>query len=124
MKIIQDLAFFDMNENDYESIQKCFAYKHKLWNPTKIDGWEIGSASLTEELAREGEDVGNSEIFQYIDNKDFSICASYPEVLFAPKSMTLAEIKACAAFRTKNRMPALTYYYQKNGCQIWRSSQP
>jgi hypothetical protein len=38
--------------------------------------------------------------------------------------MNYYELTACSKFRTKNRMPALTYYYKKNGCSIWRCSQP
>jgi myotubularin-related protein 6/7/8 len=31
---------------------------------------------------------------------------------------------ACSQFRTRQRMPTMTYYHQANGCSIWRSSQP
>ena len=37
--------------------------------------------------------------------------------------MTDEDIKKCATYRTKERFPALTYQYKKNGKCIWRSSQ-
>jgi len=38
--------------------------------------------------------------------------------------MTDEDVYECSKFRTKERFPALTYYYSKNGASIWRSSQP
>lgn len=41
-----------------------------------------------------------------------------------PAAMGDSDIEECSKFRTKERFPALTYYYKKNGATIWRSSQP
>ena len=30
----------------------------------------------------------------------------------------------CLQFRSKNRIPALSYYYQGNHCSLWRCAQP
>ena len=32
-------------------------------------------------------------------------------------------MEACSKFRTKNRLPALTYYLKETGTSIWRCSQ-
>jgi len=37
--------------------------------------------------------------------------------------MSDGQISGCAKFRTKGRLPALSYYYKPTGCSIWRSSQ-
>ena len=37
--------------------------------------------------------------------------------------MTTKQVEACSKFRTKNRLPAMTYYHKQSGTSIWRSSQ-
>ena len=33
------------------------------------------------------------------------------------------QVISCSKFRTKNRLPALSYYHHKTGCSMWRASQ-
>ena len=54
-------------------------------------------------------------------NVNYEICESYPKKIIVPNNMTNDEIKKCAEFRTKNRLPTLTYRHYKNGACIWRS---
>jgi myotubularin-related protein 1/2 len=64
--------------------------------------------------------------FKIIDNKDGKICTTYPAILIVPSRMPYDAITRCARFRSKERMPALTYVYEyekdKFAC-IYRSSQ-
>ena len=64
--------------------------------------------------------------FKILDNTDGKICATYPSILVVPSRMPYDSIVRCARFRTKERLPALTYAYQyakdKFSC-IYRSSQ-
>ena len=108
---------------DLEKLQNSFIYKHKLYNPTNIDGWKAAGDAISE-LERQGVTIATSELFDSMGNQDFSLCPTYPEMIVVPRQMQDQEIQACAAFRTKSRMPALTYLYKANGCSIWRSSQP
>jgi myotubularin-related protein 6/7/8 len=63
-------------------------------------------------------------LFKVLANEDFSICDSYPSELIASKHLSDELLLACSQFRTRQRMPTMTYYHQANGCSIWRSSQP
>ena len=54
------------------------------------------------------------------------ICSTYPKELIIPYLMTLEEIEKCASFRSKNRLPVLSYYYkidEKRVSTLWRSAQ-
>ena len=64
----------------------------------------------------------SDKIFRLLDNSDFKFCETYPRKLVVPYDMSDEELKESANFRTKNRVPTLTYRYH-NGCCIWRSSQ-
>ena len=97
-------------------------YKKKFNNDDNdsfIDGWKIYDPE--DEFRYQDLDFENT--FRIIDNSKFDYCSSYPKKIVVPISMTNDDIKKCATYRTKERFPALTYRYQKNGKCIWRSSQ-
>jgi hypothetical protein len=50
--------------------------------------------------------------YQIIDNKDFSISPTYPKQLIVPIGLSPAEVVSCSRFRTKERLPILTYFYE------------
>ena len=37
--------------------------------------------------------------------------------------MSSDQVVKCSKFRTKNRLPALTYFHKRTGVSMWRSSQ-
>ena len=41
-----------------------------------------------------------------------------------PSALSDEDLKLCASFRSKKRIPALTYYHKATKCSIWRCSQP
>ena len=84
-----------------------------------IDGWTI----YDEEDEFKYQDLDFENTFRIVDNSKFVFCSSYPKKIVVPISMTDEDIKKCATYRTKERFPALTYRYKKNGKCIWRSSQ-
>lgn len=74
-------------------------------------------------------------------NASYGLCASYPSLLIGPRSIvgdetpsnnattTLPDtgiglLRRCAAFRSENRLPTLTWGSANHGGSIWRSSQP
>ncbi|GME91047.1 unnamed protein product [[Candida] boidinii] len=57
-------------------------------------------------------------------NKDYKLCPSYPSTLIVPRIISDSVLGHSVRFRSKNRFPALSYYYKKNGCTITRCSQP
>ncbi len=42
-------------------------------------------------------------------NKDYEVCQTYPALLVVPSSLTPAELRDSAAFRSKGRLPVLTW---------------
>lgn len=56
-------------------------------------------------------------------NKDYAFSATYPSVLCVPRAVTDNILKYGGAFRSKARIPSLSYLHS-NGGSITRSSQP
>ena len=44
--------------------------------------------------------------------------------MIVPSSMSEEDIKLCGSFRSKKRIPSMTYYHKATKCSIWRCSQP
>jgi len=68
--------------------------------------------------------------------KNYGLCSTYPSVLVVPRSIVGSDdgnnfegkgmgiLRRCAAFRSENRFPVLTWGSSEHGGSIWRSSQP
>ena len=94
-------------------------YSKREKDDNYIDGWTI----YDEEDEFRYQDLDFENTFRRVDNSKFEFCSSYPKKIVVPITMTDEDIKKCATYRTKERFPALTYRYKKNGKCIWRSSQ-
>lgn len=76
-------------------------------------------------------------------NASYGLCSTYPGVLVGPRSIVVGDpdagqgtgrpgvpegdvglLRRCAAFRSENRFPVLTWGSSAHGGSIWRSSQP
>ena len=99
-----------------------YAYTYRNLNNTN-NKKNIKIYNLLEEFKRQGINFSTSQEFRIIKNTDYTLCESYPKKLIIPYNISNEQIKQCAEFRTKNRLPTLTYRHNKNGCCIWRSSQ-
>jgi hypothetical protein len=83
------------------------------------------------EFVFKGISQSNDWRFSYV-NKDFSFCDTYPRVLVVPQSISDDELRQVAEFRSKHRIPVLSWikYNQsygsghKNHAALLRSSQP
>ena len=91
--------------------------KKLLKTKFKINGWEL--YDFDKEFKRQKVDFKNT--FDIVDNSDFKFCPSYPKKIIEPQ-ISLDDLEKSALFRTKKRIPTLTYRH-KNGFCIWRSSQ-
>ena len=96
------------------------AYSNKSMNKNKYNKY-LKIYNIVTEFKRQGV-YFSDKIFRLLDNSDFKFCETYPRKLVVPYDMSDEELKESANFRTKNRVPTLTYRYH-NGCCIWRSSQ-
>ncbi|TRM62541.1 protein-tyrosine phosphatase-like protein [Schizophyllum amplum] len=86
------------------------------------DGWSIYSARA--EFGRMG--VGSrSKAWRFTDiNKDYSFCPTYPSRMVVPTRISDATLQYASKYRSKCRIPVLTYLHWANYGSITRSSQP
>lgn len=99
----------------------------------RIDGWNMFSPRL--EFERQGlvfiskQEMANSgaarNMWQISSvNQDFSFCETYPRQICVPACVTDDQIRAVGEFRSKSRIPTLSYYNSRTGMTLTRSSQP
>lgn len=102
-----------------DSIDKVYAF---IYTPLKIEqpfnGWEIYNP--LEEFKRQ--QVKGWRLTRL--NEDYKLCESYPSLLLVPSTISDNVLKYAAKYRSKARLPVLSYYYAKNGCTITRCAQP
>ncbi|KAH7913992.1 phosphatases II [Hygrophoropsis aurantiaca] len=105
------------------SVNQLYAFFYTPNPPFSItDGWTMYSPR--DEYGRMG--VGTrSKAWRFTDiNKDYSFCPSYPSRLVVPTRISDSTLQYASKYRSKCRIPALTYLHWANyGC-ITRSSQP
>lgn len=100
----------------YGGTLPAFLYREKF----DIDGWKYSDPRA--DLDRLG--VSSSSAWRITEaNKEFSLCPSYGAYLAVPAERTDEQILACAQYRSKARLPILSYLH-KNGAAISRASQP
>ncbi|SJX66572.1 related to YMR1-Phosphatidylinositol 3-phosphate phosphatase [Sporisorium reilianum f. sp. reilianum] len=76
------------------------------------------------EFARQG--LGSrSKAWRFTDiNAQYAFCASYPALMAVPSRISDTTLSYAAKYRSKARIPALTYLHWANHASITRSSQP
>ncbi|KAF9060678.1 protein-tyrosine phosphatase-like protein [Rhodocollybia butyracea] len=89
--------------------------------PTQ-SGWSIYSPR--EEFGRMG--VGTrTKAWRFTDiNKDYSLAPTYPAKLLVPTKISDTTLQYAAKYRSKCRIPVLSYLHWSNYASITRSSQP
>ncbi|KZO95777.1 phosphatases II [Calocera viscosa TUFC12733] len=105
------------------SISSMYAFFYRPNPPFDVsDGW--GLYSPREEFARMG--VGSrTKAWRFTDiNKDYSFCPTYAARLVVPARISDTVLTHAAKYRSKARIPALTYHHWANFATITRSSQP
>ncbi len=126
-------AFLTKKKKDHTAID--FAQNFKNLDTT-YKGWEI--YDILKEFAREKADIEIRRdqekadligALRLCDNSTGHICSTYPEYFVVPNKASEELIYKSSKFRTKERVPALTYCYRQivNGIitrtYLWRSSQ-
>lgn len=85
-----------------------------------VNGWDLYRPES--DYARMRVQFGDRWVWTEI-NKAHQICKSYPEKFVVPAGVGDVKLAKAASFRTKGRMPMLSWVH-KNGASITRSSQP
>lgn len=57
-------------------------------------------------------------------NENYKLCETYPRQIFLPASASSAVVFGCAHFRSKNRLPVLSYFHKATKAAISRCAQP
>jgi len=104
----------------YEDLY-CFRYSasNEPFKEQRPRGWS--KFDLQSEYRRQG--VPNKHWVVSDLNRSYELCDSYPRVLFVPATATESMLRASASFRSKGRLPILSYV-SPNGAVICRCSQP
>ncbi|RAL09999.1 phosphatidylinositol-3-phosphatase YMR1 [Aspergillus homomorphus CBS 101889] len=104
-------------------IDKLYAFTYQPPAPEqKFNGWEFYDPR--KEWARQGVDQNGSgwRISQL--NADYGFSATYPAVIVVPTTISDITLNHAGKYRSRARVPALTYLHPVNNCSITRSSQP
>ncbi|MCQ2818407.1 MAG: hypothetical protein MJ252_14160 [archaeon] len=98
-----------------------FAKKYNMDYHPKNNGWLLYDPY--KEYQRQGV-TKTSSLFRITNaNTNYTICETYPKVLVCPASITDDDYRKASEFRTKCRVPTLSYFYYQSKGSIWRSSQ-
>ena len=116
-EFIDILDSFSAPEQSSSFYKNAYTRFNNLNFKFDVNGWDI--YNFENEFKRQNVDFKYTHLI--IDNSNYSFCSTYPKKIITPK-MALQDLEKCAYFRTKKRLPTLTYRH-KNGFCIWRSSQ-
>ena len=107
------------------SIDKLYAFSYKPQPPEKqINGWAIYDAKA--EWKRQGiSDKGVDRGWRISKiNTDYGFSPTYPALLPVPSTISDNTLNYAGKYRSRVRIPVLTYLHPVNNCSITRSSQP
>ncbi|KAF9484650.1 protein phosphatase [Pholiota conissans] len=105
------------------SVSQLYAFYYVPTPPLPTnDGWTLYSPR--DEYIRMG--VGTrSKAWRFTDlNKDYSFCPTYPARLVVPTRISDTTLQYASKYRSKCRIPILSYLHWANYGSITRSSQP
>lgn len=87
-----------------------------------VNGWDVYDP--IQEYGRMG--IPNAKWRLTNANSEYELCPTYPSVLAVPNSTAVSdeELKKCASFRSKRRLPVLCWKQPGGRKAIFRSSQP
>ena len=93
--------------------------------PREISKPSQGGADvdLSAEFARQG--VSTDARWRVTQaNANYDLCATYPPLLIVPAALSDARLKEGSRWRSKRRVPTLTWYDKATGAALIRASQP
>jgi myotubularin-related protein 1/2 len=97
-----------------------FAYHYRESYPE--DGWNVYNAE--KELRRMGIGTDCVPWRMTLINQNYGLCETYPSIFAVPVSVKDEALEAAAMFRSRNRLPALSWLHPVTFASITRCSQP
>ena len=107
---------YDYNTNNPIYKKENFEDGWKLYDPEK-EFQRQGLTNLDTEMNE------NKPFRKTKENENYSLCATYPKFLITVGAISDSNYRESSLFRTKNRLPTLSYYYYNSKGTIWRSAQ-
>ncbi|KAH0535968.1 hypothetical protein FGG08_007142 [Glutinoglossum americanum] len=105
-------------------IEKVYAFTYRPQRPEKdVNGWIVYDAEMEWKRLGVGESGGNAWRISKI-NTDYKFSPTYPALLPVPSGISDNVINYAGKYRSRARIPVLTYLHPLNNCTISRSSQP
>ena len=107
------------------SIDKLYAFQYAPSRLEKgLQGWDLYDPRA--EFRRQGISEKSSDKGWRIStiNQDYVFSPTYPALLAVPSKISDNVLKYAGLFRSRARIPTLTYYHPVTNCTITRSSQP
>lgn len=107
------------------SLEKLYAFSYQpVKSERSLNGWDLYDPKA--EFRRQGISAKSVDRGWRIStiNKDYSFSATYPAVLVVPSRISDNTLKYAGPYRSRARIPVLTYLHSLNNCSITRSSQP
>ncbi|KAL8894134.1 MAG: hypothetical protein Q9192_004583 [Flavoplaca navasiana] len=106
-------------------IEKLYAFTYQPQAPEKdINGWNFYDArkewkrqGISEKLSDKGWRISKL-------NSDYGFSSTYPALLVVPSAISDNTLNYAGRYRSRVRLPVLTYLHPVNNCSITRSSQP
>ncbi|CAO3704043.1 unnamed protein product [Rhizopus stolonifer] len=104
------------------SVEQLYAYSYQPQVPFSTSGgWN--TYDPLKEYERMG--IGSSDKWRFtIINRDYKYSPTYPRTLVVPSKISDAVLTHAAKYRSKARIPALSYLHWYNSATITRCSQP
>ncbi|XP_056628589.1 myotubularin-related protein 7b isoform X1 [Triplophysa dalaica] len=98
----------------------CFSFNPNLDKELREKAW--GFIDLKAEFNRMG--IPRNLWHVTAANHEYRLCDTYPSELYVPKSASPAVIVGSSKFRSRGRLPVLSYFHRDTSASICRSSQP
>jgi len=97
----------------------AFSYNPREQQLRQDEGWKVF------DVRKDFEQMGLPTLHWKISNinKDFGLCETYPPIICVPSSASSSLLMGSAQFRSKKRLPVLSYKHT-NGAVVVRCSQP
>ena len=83
-------------------------------------GWNY--SNISQEYSRQG--LCDCNEWRVIDNSAYTFVDTYPKHFVVPALLSDTELAEAANYRSKSRLPAVTYRHRRSGAVLARSAQP
>ncbi|EXJ95905.1 hypothetical protein A1O1_01030 [Capronia coronata CBS 617.96] len=108
-------------------IEKLYAFTYQPQGPERDvspNGWSLYDPMREWRRMGIGHDNKKSNWRISVINQDYALSDTYPALLAVPVSISDNTLNYASRYRSRERLPVLTYLHPVNNCSITRSSQP